>query len=179
LLSEVTFGLQVYHGHSSRDGNNLEIHLRSDTEALSAPLHVRVPTVWLLGSSAAASRKLMSALGQHSPAAKPATSYLTPAEVVMDGAKWCNLLAAPVTTPNLAFAALTTALPFNAGAWAGSQGSGPIRMASQLVQVIHLPRLQFHQREHNFLQVQLQFPQQIKVSHSDQLLLRQTGCHTY
>jgi len=56
-------------------------------------------------------------------------------QVVVDGSKWCNLLAAPVATPSLAFAALTTALPANNAQRGLDQPSGPIRAASQFVQV--------------------------------------------
>ena len=100
------------------------------------PLQVRVPTVWLLGNSAAAACGVMTAISRQSAIPKAGDSAnLTPAEVVIDGAKWCNLLAAPVTTPSLALSALTYALLPNQAARASNTRTGPIRLAQQAVQV--------------------------------------------
>ena len=77
----------------------------------------------------------MSALGAQSPTAKaPAPALLVqPAELVLDGAKWCNLLAAPVTTPSLALSALNTALP--ASPLQGPNRTGPLWLANSMLQV--------------------------------------------
>ena len=127
--------MQVYQRQISRDGPGLEIQLRSDLEELpQVPVQVQVPTVWLLGNTAAATRSLMSAIAQQSgPARTAPATHVAPAEVFMDGVKWCNLLAAPVTTPALALSALAYALPANPEA--GVERTGPIRMANHVMQV--------------------------------------------
>lgn len=114
----------------------MEIQLRSDLEELpQVPVQVRVPTVWLLGSSASATRRLMSIIWQKSsPGGSAPLANVAPAEVFMDGVKWCNLLAAPVTTPALALTALTYALPANPGVGTRER-TGPIRMANHMIQV--------------------------------------------
>lgn len=130
---------QVYRGQTSREGHVMEVQLRSDLEELpTVPVQVRVPTVWLLGNSAAAARSLMSGLSQEVTPVKPSTAApVAPAEVHVDGVKWCNMLAAPVTTPALALTALTYALPDNP-AQGDRQRTGPIRLANQAIQVSHL-----------------------------------------
>ena len=122
---------------AGREGHGLVVQLRSDLEELSSiPVQVRVPTVWLLGSSTAATRRLMAGIVQQPPSAKEATAtHMTPAEVFVDGVKWCNLLAAPVTTPALALSALAYALPPNPSPEANSQRTGPLRMANQALMV--------------------------------------------
>ena len=99
------------------------------------PVSVRMPTVWISGTSAAATRHLMSALGAQSPTARAAAPALPvqPAELILDGAKWCNLLAAPVTTPGLALSALSTALP--ASPLQGPSRTGPLWLANSMLQV--------------------------------------------
>ena len=79
----------------------------------------------------------MSALGAQSPTARAAAQALPvqPAEIVLDGAKWCNLLAAPVTTPSLALSALSTALP--ASPLQGPNRTGPLWLANSMLQVNH------------------------------------------
>lgn len=131
---------QVCQGQAGKEGHSLLIHLRSDLEDLAhIPVQVRVPTVWLLGSSTAATRCLMASIAQQPPPAKDATAtQVTPAEVFVDGVKWCNLLAAPVTTPALALSALAYALPPNAGVEASRERTGPLRIANQALQVIDI-----------------------------------------
>lgn len=130
---------QVYRAQSGREGHGLHIDLRSDLEDLPGiPVQVRVPTVWLLGSSTAATWRLMAGISQPPPQSKEShSSNVTPAEVLVDGVKWCNLLAAPVTTPSLALTALTYALPPNPNKDANSlkERNGPIRMANHFIEV--------------------------------------------
>lgn len=124
--------VQVYRGHSSGSEPALVLHLRSDFAELSVPAAVRIPTVWVLGSSAAATRRLMTALTalQPMPARTTPPLGVQPAELVLDGVKWCNLLAAPVTPPRVAMSALTSALPPPA-----ASPAGPLRIAAGVLQV--------------------------------------------
>lgn len=128
--------MQICNTSHRLDPSDLELHLRSDFELVTASVQVKLPKVYILGTTAAAASRLMAALSnQQSHKGTPAPlSSMQPAEITLDGSRWCNLLAAPAATPKMATEALTLSLASQRTS-IQAQPLGPLASASRLLEV--------------------------------------------
>ena len=143
LAFEVVGVLKVCNLERRHDIKDLELHLRSDFTAMSVPVQLKLPTVYLLGCSTQAAHKLASALSlQHSQDAGSLAVGQKRSEFMLDGSRWCNLLAAQAVTPKMAATTLTSALAAEAAppGWLGGV-SQAVRVHPPPLLSVHLPTL--------------------------------------
>lgn len=129
--------LQVCNNSHRLDESDMVLHLRSDFEAVTVPLQVKLPKVYIIGTSISAARRMISVLGQQDQNPTLQSKSVQPAEIALDGIRWCNLLAAPAATPKLATAALTLSLASQKRGFAETWG--PVKLASKWIEVMICP----------------------------------------